>query len=185
MKRNTMNRSSNWWGRILWLVMAAVWFGVAAGPASAAPDPETCAARPENRQLDYWLGDWSVTYPGAPAASSSTVSLTLDKCVVVENWSGSKGHQGQNMFAYSADDKKWHGMFADNEGRVHVFEGKVTGGTAEFYGPSVGSNGEAVLNRIKIKRVGANEVEQTWEKSTDNGTTWNKSFAGEYARMNP
>jgi hypothetical protein len=185
MKRHTMKGSSSWWREVLWLMVASASFGGVAVTTSAATDPESCATNPQSRQLDYWLGDWSVTYPGAPAASSSTVSLTLDKCVVVESWSGSKRHKGQNMFAYSADDKKWHQMFADNEGRVHVFEGNVTDGTAEFYGPSVGSNGEAVLNRIRIKRVGANEVEQTWEKSTDKGATWNKAFAGEYSRKNP
>jgi hypothetical protein len=185
MKQNTIGRRSNWWREVLWFMLAVTWLGVVAVPASAATDSESCATNPQSRQLDYWLGDWSVTYPGAPAASSSTVSLTLDKCVVLENWSGSKGHKGQNMFAYSADDKKWHGMFADNEGRVHVFEGKVDAGGAEFYGPSQGPNGESVLNRIRIVRKGPNEVEQTWEKSSDNGTTWSKAFSGEYSRKNP
>jgi hypothetical protein len=29
-----------------------------------------------------------------------------------------------------------------------------------------------------------NKVEQMWEKSTDNGTTWNVVFRGEYSRAN-
>jgi hypothetical protein len=108
--------------------------------------------------------------------------LDLDRCLVVENWNGGKGHSGKNMLAYSVDDKSWHGMFADNEGRVHVFAGKVTSSVADFQGPSVGPNGEAVLNRIKVTRETPDEVEQRWEQSTDNGATWKTVFQGKYSR---
>jgi hypothetical protein len=135
--------------------------------------------------MDFWLGDWTVTYPGTAGSSASKVDLSLDKCMVVESWDGGKRHRGQNMFAYSADDKSWHGMFADNQGRVHVFEGKVGQGSAEFTGPSRGPNGEAVLNRIKVVRVNSEKVEQSWEKSTDKGATWKMEFRGEYSRKKP
>jgi hypothetical protein len=114
------------------------------------------------------------------------VTLSRDKCLVVENWDGGRGHRGQNVFGYSADDKSWYGMFADNEGRVHVFtSGKVADGTAEFEGTSRGPNGESILNRVKVTRVSSNKVEQTWEKSSDNGANWHVVFRGEYSRANP
>jgi hypothetical protein len=150
--------------------------------ASAANEPGPCAADAQSRQMDYWLGDWTVTYPGAPGGSTSKVHLDLDKCLIVESWDGGKGHSGQNMFAYSAEDKSWHGMFADNKGRVHVLEGKVASGIAEFTGPSRNADGEAVLNRVKVIRMDADKVEQSWEKSTDNGVTWKTEFRGEYLR---
>jgi hypothetical protein len=150
--------------------------------SQAAAEAPPCATNSANRQLDYWLGRWNIGGEGA----QSTVSLSLDKCLVVENWDGGKGHRGQNVFGYSADDKSWYGLFADNEGRVHVFtSGKVREGTAQFQGTSRGPNGETVLNRVKVLRVGPNTVEQTWDKSTDNGTTWNRVFRGEYSRANP
>jgi hypothetical protein len=101
---------------------------------------------------------------------------------LVESWDDGRGHQGENLFAYSADDKSWHGMFADNQGRVHAFTGKVRSGLAEFYGPSRGPKGEAVLNRIRVVRVASDKVEQSWEKSEDNGTSWTAVFKGEYSR---
>lgn len=152
----------------------------------AAPVPEPCSAGSETRQLDYWLGTWTVTYPGAPGSSTSTVSLSLDKCLFVERWDNGKGHAGENLFAYSPEDKSWHGMFADNHGRVHVFiDGKVSAGSAEFQGPSRDSNGEAVLNRVRVIRLAPDKIEQVWEKSTDNGATWNAVFRGEYMRRGP
>jgi YVTN family beta-propeller protein len=151
----------------------------------AVSGPDSCATNSANRQLDYWLGDWTIGSGGSPGNAHSTVTLSLDKCLVVENWDGGRGHNGENVFGYSADDKSWYGMFADNEGRVHVFtSGKVASGTAEFEGSSRGPNGERVLNRVKVMRLDPNKVEQTWEKSTDNGAHWNVVFRGEYSRAN-
>jgi hypothetical protein len=171
--------------RFVPILLTIACFCLAAPSAVRAQDPGMCASNTENRQLDFWLGDWTVSYPGMAATSSSKVHLSLDKCLVVESWVGGRGHTGENMFAYSSDDKSWHGMFADNEGRVHVFEGKVAQGSAEFTGPSRGPNGEAVLNRIKIVRLSDNIVKQTWEKSKDNGVTWSMEFQGDYARKQP
>src|ERR1700692_1580352 len=111
-----------------------------------------------------------------PGSAASKGSLELDKCLLIESWDGGKGHSGKNMFAYSADDQSWHGMFADNQGRVHVFTGKVAQGSAQFIGPSRGPGGGKVLNRIKVVRLTANQVEQSWEKSTDHGATWTMEF---------
>lgn len=177
-------RISLWFKTLLFVVVVGCSF-VAAPPTRGATVSESCSANLESRQMDFWLGDWTVTYPGMPGSANSRVYVELDKCLIVESWDGGKGHKGKNMFAYSDDDKSWHGMFADNQGRVHVFEGKVANGAGEFTGPSRGSNGERVLNRIKIVSLSANKVEQSWEKSMDNGATWTIAFRGEYARKNP
>ena len=173
-------------GILVLLLTAAC--GLALAPAArSAQGEQACAGNAHSRQLDYWLGEWVVTSPaGAGNTSTSKVHLALDQCVVIENWSDQKGHEGENIFGYSAGDESWRGMFFDNRGRVHVFvDGKVAGGTAEFSGPSRGAHGEAVLNRIRLVRVGADNIEQTWEKSTDNGRTWLQQFRLEYARRAP
>jgi hypothetical protein len=183
MKRNIIVRSSRSCTGVLSLLVIGC-FCVAAASTFATNDAGACSASSESRQMDFWLGDWAVTYPGMPGSANSKVYVELDKCLIVERWDGGKGHQGENLFAYSYDDKSWHGMFADNQARVHVFEGKVANGSAEFTGPSRGPNGEVVLNRIKVVRVNANKVEQSWEKSADNGATWKTEFRGEYVRKN-
>jgi hypothetical protein len=167
---------------IFLILAAAAFFGAAARPASAAPDAASCATNPEARQLDFWLGEWSIAAPGAGPSATSKVFLDLDKCLVVESWDGGRDHSGKNMFAYAAGEKSWRGMFVDNDGRAHIFvDGKVASGTAEFFGPSRGPNGEAVLNRIRIVRRADGKVEQDWDKSSDNGTTWTNQFRLEYS----
>jgi hypothetical protein len=177
-------KKPSWLAAVLYPTVLAALFSLTAVAALARPD-NSCTASTEGRQFDFWLGEWVVSYPGAISPSESKVYLELDKCMIVESWDGGKGHSGKNMFAYSSDDKRWHGMFADNEGRVHVFKGKVTRGAAEFYGPSHNESGRAVLNRIKVTRINSEKVEQTWEKSSDNGATWTIEFRGEYTRKKP
>lgn len=152
-------------------------------PLFGATDPGPCAANAAGRQLDYWLGSWVVTYPGTSGTGTSTVQLSVGSCLLTESWASGGGLTGENLFAYDLDDKRWHGLFVDTEGRVHPLEGSVTPGSAEFRGPSRGPNGEAVLNRIRVVRITADKLEQSWEKSIDNGATWRTEFRGEYTRQ--
>lgn len=167
------------------LFLAAITASCAlSAPVSPAPDePAPCSTNSESRQLDFWLGDWNISYPGAPGGSTSKVYLALDNCELVESWQDVQGHKGENRFAYNYENKSWRGMFADNRGHVHVFlDGKASAGSAEFDGPSRTPSGETVLHRIKVLRVDSNRVQQIWEKSTDNGATWSIVFRGEYSR---
>lgn len=169
-------------------ILSAANLGIAVGlclasTAFAAADAEPCA-NPETRQLDYWLGNW--TMGSGDDKSISKVSLSLDKCVFVEHWENGKGHVTEKMFAYSPEDKNWYGIFVDNQGRVHIFlDGKVSPELAEFRGPSRGPNGETVLNRLKVVRVSPDKLAEVWEKSTDNGAHWTIAYRAEYSRANP
>jgi hypothetical protein len=182
MVKQVVVQSSQVLKKILFIL--ALFLCVVAVPSTfAANGPGTCATSPESRQLDFWLGDWTILAPGASPSATSTVSLSLDSCVITENWDGGKGQRGENIFAYSYGDQGWRGLFVDNEGRAHAFvNGKISAGTAEFLGPNRGPNGEEVLNRIRVVRLSADKVEQTWDKSTDKGATWSPIFRLEYSR---
>ena len=182
MQEGRVTRCLYWRGGLLLLAALAIWFE-STSPSFAAANSGPCATDPQSRQLDFWLGNWTVTAPGGSSTASSKVSLALNQCLVVENWDGGRGHSGENTFAYSSEEKTWYGMFADNTGRVHVLsDGKVASGIAEFQGTSHGPKGETVLNKVTVVRIDGNRVEQKWLKSTDNGTTWKTEFRGEYTR---
>jgi hypothetical protein len=171
--------------QVLFVTAMGVWPGLSAAPLRAETHSSPCSTNTASRQLDYWVGEWVVTAPGGTGSSTSTVSLSLDQCLVVEHWDDGKGHKGENVFGYSEDDQSWRGLFADNRGRVHVFvDGRVVADAAEFRGSSGGPNGATVLNRVRVVRTTPNTIEQTWEKSTDNGATWTTVFRGQYTRRN-
>ncbi len=165
------------------LVSLAFTLGLLLPPAVSAADVGACGVNAQNRQLNYWLGAWVVSYSGAPRGSASKVHLELDKCLFVETWQDGKGHNGENLLAFSADDQSWRGFFADNRGRLHIFTGgTVADGSAEFLGPGRGPNGESILNRLKLVRINDIRLQQTWEKSTDGGKTWTGEFTLDYSR---
>ena len=181
MKHNLTIRTQRPQSLLLVAIIAAC-ISLASRVCFAAP-AEPCSTNPESRALDFWLGDWHIAGTGSAPTAKSSVTALLDKCVIVETWDGGRGHIGENWFGYSADDKSWHGMSADNKGRVHVFvNGKVASGSAEFSGPSQGTDGEMILNRVRIVRIGSDRVDQIWEKSSDRGATWTTEFRLEYAR---
>jgi hypothetical protein len=168
--------------RSIWMVVA---IGLSiSSVAFAENDEHPCAANTETRQLDYWLGSWSM---GSGADKSvSKVTLSLDKCMFVEHWENGEGHVTEKMVAYSPEDKNWYGIFVDNQGRAHVFvDGRVSSDIAEFHGPSRGPKGAIVLNRLKVVRISADKLEEVWEKSTDNGSSWTTAYRAEYSRTNP
>jgi hypothetical protein len=156
---------------------------LAATPSHAAAGPLPCAADAQSRALDFWLGHWRISDGERPSRATSVVSLELGECLVVENWSDSAGHRGENLFGYNLDSRTWSGMFADNRGHIHIFvQGTVGANRAEFDGRSRGPNGKDVLNRISIVREAADDIEQTWQQSADGGATWTTVFQGKYSR---
>ena len=149
---------------------------------STAENSKPCTKNAEAHQLDFWLGNWTISHNESANTARSRVYSSLDQCILIESWEGDGGHTGENVLAYNSEEKQWLLLFADNFGHAHVFQGKAAPGMVEFSGTSHDSNGDAVLHKLKIVRKDANQVEQSWEKSSDNGTTWNTVFRGEYHR---
>jgi hypothetical protein len=157
-------------------VGTSLWFGQ---PIASAAADTPAAANAESRQLDFWVGNWNVGAPGSSPNAMSVVHLELDKCLLIESWDGGRGRKGENIFAYSADDKSWHGMFTDNRGRVHVLTGKeIKPGLVEF----TGTSGADQMDRVRVIKISDESVVESWDKSTDHGTTWKTEFRGEYSR---
>lgn len=166
---------------LIGFLLAATWnAGLAWGQATNGQP--VCAANSAARQLDYWLGDWSVD----SGRGRSDVHLSLDKCELVETWaSNTTDHRGENTIAYNSEDKTWYGLFVDNHGRAHMLSGRVSDGSAEFQGPGRDENGTAVLKRVRVVRINPQTVDQIWEKSADNGANWTTDFKMEYLRKAP
>src|SRR3979490_1138683 len=59
--------------------------------ATPAPPPEPGAAA-QQKQLDFWIGEWDLTWPGQKAGETghgtNSITRILDGCVVHETFSG-------------------------------------------------------------------------------------------------
>ena len=146
---------------------------------SHATDPTpalTCEAA-ENRQLDFWLGDWDVyDMPGngAPAAHASITSL-LDRCVIHELYEGTNGGRGESFSIYDRPRGVWHQTWVTNHGKLLMIEGRLGNGKVVL-------SGQQLTDEHKRHDVRASwwpekdGVRELGESSDDGGKTWNTDF---------
>ncbi len=69
----------------------------------AKKNQRPCAYTAENRQFDFWVGEWSVTTTqGDIPAGDSKIDLILEDCVVQENWKSQNGpYSGKSYNIYN------------------------------------------------------------------------------------
>ncbi len=149
----------------------------------SAQAPQGCAS-PEHRQFDFWIGDWSVTTPQGDLAGTNRIERTLQGCVLVENWVGSKGGAGNSFNLWTAADGKWHQVWVDDSGNMLALSGGMQGSSMVLTGthPAPSRPSVTVTERITWTPLDGGKVRQFWESSTDGGTTWASQFDGIYTR---
>ena len=149
-----------------------------------ASNPCTAA---EQKQLDFWVGEWDLTWPGAKdgevAHGTNSIKRVLDGCVVEESFSaGDSGHlRGTSVSIFDNATHTWKQSWVDNEGGYLDFDGGIDEGHMYFKREAVKA-GKKVLQRMIWKNVTANEFDWSWESSTDGGKTWQVQWPIHYKR---
>ena len=152
-------------------------------PAVAAPKPPACVA-PENRQFDFWLGDWDVRDPAGKLVGANRITSLHQGCVLFENYRAGE-FSGSSLNAYDADRKKWHQTWVDSSGGLLVIEGGRVDGKILLTGETAdpGKIGGTIVNRISWQPLSDGRVRQLWETSADKGLSWTTSFDGYYTKQ--
>ncbi len=143
-----------------------------------------CAAEPKARQLDFWVGDWTVSR-GSTQVGTSSVQLILGSCVVLENWSGRYGDTGKSFNVYDASRDEWQQYWvADRmQGSVFYTQGVYIDGRLQYrHAESRQPDGSTLLRRLAFFNLDPDHVRQFAEKSTDGGTTWTPEYDFLYTR---
>jgi hypothetical protein len=150
-------------------------------PAAAA-NAQPCRASETFRQLDFWVGEWEVHGPKGKVVGTSSVQLILGDCVVFENWTGASGYTGKSFNLYDAAARKWRQIWVDNRGGILEFTGEFKDGALSYTGQSSAPDGKPLADRLTFFPLSEGRVRQLWEKSADDGKTWNTVFDGTYIR---
>lgn len=165
------------------LIRAATLIAFAAAVASIAWP--AVAARPcessENRQFDFWLGEWNVRTPDGKLAGVNRISSEYGGCVLHERYSSSRDYSGESLNIYDAARKVWHQTWADTSGTLLLLEGGLRGQSMVLEGQVVGADGQITKHRITWTPNTDGSVRQHWE-STDSKGQWNTAFDGLYIR---
>ena len=154
-------------------------------PATKPADPCTTA---EQKQLEFWVGEWDLTWPGqgagAPGRGTNSVKRILDRCVVQENFSAQdSGHlRGTSVSTFDATSGTWKQTWVDNEGAYLDFVGEFKDGQMILRREAASKLGDKFLQRMVWKNITPNELDWSWEASHDGGKTWQVQWPIHYKR---
>lgn len=151
---------------------------IAATPSTTAP----CDSR-QNRQFDFWLGQWEVANPAGQLAGNSRIEAILGGCVLLENWDSPSGVSGKSFNIFNTATGHWEQFWVDNSGsRLHL-SGGMQEGSMVLQGvqdKAAAKTGIVQRERITWTPNADGSVRQHWETSIDDGKTWKTSFDGLY-----
>ena len=152
--------------------------------ASAPPNP--CEAS-QQKQLDFWVGEWHLSWPGSKqgelAHGTNSIKRIMDGCVVQENFSGgdSMHLRGTSVSTFDTRAGHWKQTWVDNEGGYLDFIGDFKDGQMILQREAM-RNGKKIMQRMVWKNITLDELDWSWEASTDDGKTWQVNWPIHYKR---
>ena len=148
-----------------------------------------CSYGAENRQFDFWVGDWDVVATdGAFAQGTSHVVRELGECVIWENWTsiGTLGYAGKSYNVYNASLKRWEQFWVDNVGGMIHFYGRLEDDVMDFYTDEAAlPNGGQSKRHLQFFNLGPDTVRQLSQQTNDGGKTWQVEYDFTYHRRKP
>lgn len=146
-------------------------------------------SRPEFRQFDFWIGEWEAFGKNGQKGCDSKISVILDSCVILEEWTSANAQQGliysgKSFNSYNAATKQWQQTWTDNTGNTTEFlRGEGSNGKIIYYADKVtGPDGKQFMRRLTFTKLDNNKVRQFGELSNDGGKTWIVEYDLEYRR---
>ena len=143
-----------------------------------------CTTNSIYRFFDFWIGDWDA-YGKNGKAGESHISVILDSCVILEEWTSSQpGYAGKSFNSYNPVSRMWQQTWVDNKGGVTNYvhsnweKDKMVVTTENEKQP----DGTMKMQRITFTRLDDDRVRQFGEVSADGGLSWAVSFDLEYRR---
>ena len=153
------------------------------------PPPSPCLTDKVYRQFDFWIGDWEAFNLKGNKAGDSKISVILDSCIILEEWSntpvpGGFIYKGKSFNTYNASTKQWQQNWVDNVGgNTSYNSGKFENGKIIFQtNPVRFSEDSIVVSKLTFFNLGPDKVRQFGEVSKDNGQTWVTQYDLEYRR---
>ncbi len=169
---------------------AAIWIASAlvctATLAQQQIPPGRCAT-PEARQLDFWIGDWELTWKnpdGTPARGTNRIEAELGGCVIHENFQGAGAQPliGRSYSVFSPQKKQWQQTWVDNSGGYLDLVGEFADGKMVLTREGILGNGKPGRQRMVFYNIAKDQFDWDWETSEDGGATWVKRWQIHYTR---
>jgi hypothetical protein len=158
---------------------------VQAQTPAATPAPPTCTAA-EHRQFDFWIGNWTARYVsnGKEVTGSNRIAAALNHCVIIENFDGTPGSplKGYSHSVYDRTDGRWKQTWVDNSGGYLDFVGGWEGDRMVLTRTAT-RQGKTFRQRMVWFDIRAEAFTWHWERSDDDGKTWQINWKIDYRRL--
>lgn len=157
------------------------------GQSGGAPAANPCAAK-EQQQLEFWVGDWDLTWPGTKPGEvqhgTNSVRRLLDGCVVEENFSGGEQMplRGKSVSTFDTRAGRWKQTWVDNQGGYLDFVGDFNDGQMILEREVTRPDGSKGRQRMVYKNISKDEFDWSWEASKDDGKSWQVVWPVHYRR---
>lgn len=146
-------------------------------------------SQPEYRQFDFWLGEWEAFGKNGQKAGDSKVSLILDSCIILEEWTSAAANQGfryagKSFNTYNAATKQWQQTWVDNAGGSNEYLlGKSEQNNMIFQSsPFPYKKDTMAIRKLTFSNLSPQLLRQHGEISKDNGKSWATEYDLEYRR---
>ena len=179
-------------GIILLLSVIAMAAVVAYSPFLSEEASSAMAAMPAQRQFDFWLGEWDLTWPGEqsglPAGQigrgTNSVKAILDSAVIQENFveHSAKPLRGMSVSVYNQRLGKWQQTWVDNQKSYLDFAGEFQDGKMTLSRQTTTADGKKIIQRMIWYNLAADQFDWNWEASADGGKTWKINWQIHYTR---
>jgi Protein of unknown function (DUF1579) len=163
--------------------------GASLSAQTSQPATQPCD-KPEQQQFDFWLGNWDLTSPSIKAYEtvhhSNTIKRILGGCIVEENFVGSNTQPpqllGMSVSVFDTSANQWKQTWVDNQGSYLDFAGEFKDNQMALWREATSPDGTKIQQRMVWKNITANEFDWSWERSKDNGKTWEILWPIHYKR---
>ncbi len=146
-------------------------------------------SRTEYRQFDFWIGEWEAYGINGKKAGDSKISLILDSCILLEEWTSASINQGiryagKSFNTYNAATKQWQQTWVDNAGGSNEYLlGKFEDNKIIYTSSSFPfSKDTMAIRKMTFTNLSPEKLRQHGEISKDNGTSWTTEYDLEYRR---
>jgi len=132
---------------------------------STVPVVQTTCQEAEYNQLDFWLGDWELSWDAGDGKTGQGHNLItkspFGNCVVTENFDGTPDIplKGLSVSTYSKPHKLWRQSWVDNNGSYFALYG----------GPNDDGTFSLEMERINDKGPYSRMI---WKDITEDSLTW-------------
>ncbi len=146
-------------------------------------------SNPVYRQFDFWIGEWEAYATNGKKAGDSKISIILDSCIILEEWTSTAVTQGlryagKSFNTYNATTKQWQQTWVDNAGgSTEYLEGKFNDQKIIFLtSPFPFAKDTMAIRKLTFFNLSNDKVRQLGEISKNNGISWQTEYDLEYRR---